>query len=113
MGTPHLLPFVAWQRCHPDDSKGTKHRLICKGVENLAKKKGWNLKKVVLWVDYCGIEQDDIERKLAGVDSLRGYVTLCGAVLVPSPAVPHGRRTVDLVPGGYGEFVCWLICFAC
>ena len=39
---------------HPDDAKGTKHKLICHGVRKLCEGKGWDIKKVCLWVDFCG-----------------------------------------------------------
>ena len=39
---------------HPDDAKGTKHKLICDGMEKLAEHKGWDIDKVYLWVDFAG-----------------------------------------------------------
>ena len=39
---------------HPDDAAGTKHKLICDGLEKLAKDKGWDLDRVYLWIDYAG-----------------------------------------------------------
>ena len=54
--------------------------------------------------DYCGIDQDDRNKKVAGVESLRGYVSVCNALLIPSPHKPEeGAFTVDRVPGGYGD----------
>ena len=58
------------------------------------------------WAETCatttGVEQDDPELLRAGVASLRGYITLCDAVIIPAPSVPEGAvRTVDMVPGGY------------
>lgn len=59
----------------------------------------------------AGVEQDNEALLKAGVASLRGYITLCDAVLIPAPATPEGEsRTVDMVPGGYvnlavGSFV--------
>ena len=84
---------------HPDDEKGSKHTLVCEGVEALAREKKWDLPKVHLWVDYTCIEQDpdgdSYERKLAGVKSLRGYVTVCDTVLVPYPKPPpEGAKTI-------------------
>jgi len=95
---------VWWGKAHPDDAQGTKHRLICDGMEKLAKAKGWDIDNVYLWVDFAGVEQDDEELLKAGVASLRGYITLCDAVLIPASAVPEGaEHTVDMVPGGYGD----------
>ena len=53
---------------HPDDEKATKHRLVCRSVEELARKKGWKLDEVYVWLDFCGIEQDDTVKKMAGVE---------------------------------------------
>jgi len=90
---------------HPDDDAGSKHSLICAGVRKLALKKGWDLGKVCLWLDYCGVEQDIPRLLLAGVASLRGYISVCDAVLIPSPEVPaeETARTVDKIAGEYGE----------
>ena len=87
---------------HPDDEQASKHKLICDGVMRLAEEKGWDLEKVVLWVDFAGVEQDDKELLVAGVDSLRGYITLSDAILIPAVArIPEGAaNTVDMVPGG-------------
>ena len=53
--------------------------------------------------DFCCIDQDNPDKKMAGVRSLRGYVCACDALLIPSPHKPNkGAFTVDLVPGGYG-----------
>ena len=90
---------------HPDDHLGTKHTLICAAVQRLAEEKKWNLDQVLLWLDFCGVEQDDHKKKIAGVQSLRGYVSVCDAVLIPSPEVPeqHEQKTVDKIKGEYGE----------
>ena len=87
---------------HPDDAQASKHRLICGGVRKLAERKGWDLEKVVLWVDFAGVEQDDGDLLKAGVASLRGYITLSDAVLIPAVGgVSQGSaNTVDMVPGG-------------
>ena len=87
---------------HPDDAQASKHRLICAGVRKLAESKGWDLRKVVLWVDFAGVEQDDSELLAAGVASLRGYITLSDTILIPAvETIPEGTvNTVDVVPGG-------------
>ena len=88
---------------HPDDDVGSKHRLVCAGIHKLAKEKGWDVNNVSLWLDFCGIEQDDEQLLQAGVASLRGYVSLCDAMLIPSPEVPpEDAWTVDKIPGEYG-----------
>ena len=38
-------------QAHPDDTKGSKYRLVCAGVEKLAEKLGWtDLSKVHIWL---------------------------------------------------------------
>jgi hypothetical protein len=89
---------------HPDDAAGSKYALICAGIPKLAEKNSWNLDHVYLWLDFSGIEQDNIELLLAGVQSLRGYVSLCDALLIPSPEVPlDSKRSTDTVGGQYGQ----------
>jgi hypothetical protein len=68
---------------HPDDYEGSKHELICAGIHKLAAKKGWEVSQVFLWLDFCCIEQDSPTLLKAGVASLRGYVSLCDAILIP------------------------------
>jgi hypothetical protein len=89
---------------HPDDAAGSKHKLICEGVRKLAEKKGWDINKVSLWLDFCGVEQDNAGLLMAGVQSLRGYISVCDALLIPSPKIPDAAsdRTVDKIPGEYG-----------
>ena len=37
-------------QAHPDDAKGSKHKLVCAGVKQLAVEKGWPLPKVHVWL---------------------------------------------------------------
>ncbi len=98
-----LRPDVDPAKAHPDDAQGSKHKLICAGVRKLGVKKGWNINQVGLWLDFCGVEQDDDVLLKAGVASLRGYISICDAVLIPSPDVPEaGDNTVDKIAGEYG-----------
>jgi hypothetical protein len=111
-----LRPWRSQQECenhghvwagmaHPDDAEGSKHALICAGILKLVEHKAWDIKHVCLWLDFCGVEQDNLELLHAGVASLRGYISVCDAVLIPSPEVPseEGERTVDRIAGEYGE----------
>ena len=49
-----LRPDINPSKAHPDDAAGTKHKLICDGMEKLAEDKGWDLERVYLWVDFAG-----------------------------------------------------------
>jgi len=92
---------------HPDDDAGTKHKLICDALVKLAKRKGWDsgMKDVYLWIDFAGIEQDNRELLLAGVASLCGYMALCHAVLVPSPALPEAGapHSIEAIPAAFAN----------
>jgi hypothetical protein len=79
--------------------------LVCAGIQKLAQEKKWSTHQVYLWLDFCGVEQDDDVLLKAGVASLRGYISLCDAVLIPSPKVPDEmcEKTVDKIAGGYGD----------
>jgi hypothetical protein len=92
-------------RAHPDDAAGSKHKLICQGICQLAQRKEWHINQLSLWLDFCSVEQDDAALLTAGVDSLCGYISVCDAVLIPSPEVPKdmGQKTVDQIAGGYGD----------
>lgn len=111
-----LRPWHTQQECeqhgsvwagmaHPDNQYGAKHALICAATQKLAEQKAWNLHEVHLWLDFCGVEQDDERLKQEGVKSLRGYVSVCDVVLVPSLEIPaeDGERTVERIRGQYGE----------
>jgi hypothetical protein len=111
-----LRPWHTQQECereghkwagmaHPDDDAGSKHKLLCAAVHQLAEEKDWNIQDVCLWLDFCSVEQDNLYLLRAGVASLRGYISVCDAVLIPSPEVPaeHDQRTVDKIAGDYGQ----------
>jgi hypothetical protein len=90
---------------HPDDAAGSKHRLICQGIRRLAVIKEWRVEQLCLWLDFCCVEQDDGDLLKAGVASLRGYISVCDVLLIPSLRVPDvlDEKTVDKIGGGYGK----------
>jgi hypothetical protein len=100
-----LRPHADAKIAHPDDENASKHMLVCAGIQKLAQEKKWSTHQVYLWLDFCGVEQDDDVLLKAGVASLRGYISLCDAVLIPSPKVPDEmcEKTVDKIAGGYGD----------
>jgi hypothetical protein len=83
-----LRPNMDAQTAHPDDAAGSKHALVCAGIKKLAQQKGWSSQHVYLWLDFCCVEQDRGDLLKAGVASLKGYISVCDAVLIPSPEVP-------------------------
>ena len=97
--TEHIAVFVShtwWLRPkdatshdtgQPDyqegDKANLKYRTTVRGVERLIEERGLDRSKVVLWIDWFSIEQDDRALKLAGVESLIGYATRCEYMLIP------------------------------
>jgi len=59
-------------------------------------------KRLVLWVDWCSIDQDDHEKKLLGVKSLIRYVQLADCVLIPMEEEGIAARFPERLPG-YGK----------
>ncbi len=88
---------------HPDYASGTKHALICAATKKLAEKKNWDVTNVYLWLDFFSVDQDDARLLQAAAASLRAYVSVCDAVIIPAPGIPTERdRTVDRISGDYG-----------
>ncbi len=89
---------------HPDDADRSKYQLICASIPKLVEKFGWHISQVCLWLDFCCIEQDCPLLLRRGVESLRGYISLCNVILIPSQEVPSdSERTVDKIGGDYGK----------
>ena len=59
-------------------------------------------KRLVLWVDWCSIDQDDREKKLLGVKSLIRYVQLADCVLIPMEEEIIQTNFPEKLPG-YGK----------
>jgi len=59
-------------------------------------------KRLVLWVDWCSIDQDDHEKKLLGVKSLIRYVQLADCVLIPMEEERVDASYPEQLPG-YGK----------
>ena len=83
------------------EKKDLKWRVICAGVEALAEQKEWPLEKVVLWLDWQSIYQDDEAEKGKGVASLIKYATMCKAMLVPTEEAVVEARWPEKLPA-YG-----------
>jgi len=66
------------------EKKNRKWQVIIRGMRNLVVKESLVEPKIVLWMDYFSIYQDDLEMKLKGVESLIKYATLCDYMLVPT-----------------------------
>ena len=123
-----LRPWMSQEECeaqgaawagtpHPDDERNSKHALIAEGLSQLAAREGWQEDQVDLWVDFACVEQDDLEQKRKGIESLLAFVTRADAVLIPSMhGAPefNGRLQLDIdCVDEYGQRAwCMLECFA-
>lgn len=86
---------------HPDNEEGAKFTLVIDGIEHVARVKEWDTRNVAVWLDYACIEQDNIQLRNAGVQSLLGYMTRCEFVIIPTLVQPD-HLTVHRLPGDYG-----------
>jgi hypothetical protein len=66
-----------------DHGVGAKYKAICSGVKKLAHVKGWNTRKVYLWIDCSCVRLSDSESVKASLASFRGYISVCDAVMIP------------------------------
>jgi hypothetical protein len=104
-GTSHTAIFIShnwWQTAgaatrmamgtttdtgQPDYTSGEdanlKYHVIKLGVASLIEKDGLDPSRVVLWMDWFSINQDDPDLKTLGIASLLRYTTNCTHMLVP------------------------------
>ena len=85
------------------EPKGLKHAVICAGVERLIEDKGWERKKVMLWIDWQSVYQDRDDEKDKALRSLVKYATSCKAMLIPTDygTVAEAPERVEQIRG-YG-----------
>jgi diketogulonate reductase-like aldo/keto reductase len=65
----------------PDDSKGTKYKQILKATKLWCQTMNVAESSCFIWLDFCSIEQDDVEQLNQGVNSLALYVCGCDAFI--------------------------------
>ena len=80
-----VIVFIShrWWGAKCPDEGTIKYGLICRGLQALAKERNFDRDRIVIWIDYACIDQDDEERMTAGIDSLMSYAAQCNAMLVP------------------------------
>lgn len=64
------------------------HKMVCKALRKLAALKNWNLSAVYVWIPPLCKDEEDKRLQVKVVESLRAYMAVCSAMLVPSPQVP-------------------------
>ena len=95
----HIAVFIShrWWQAHsvqgfdagcPDYTEGEKAnlkwRVIVLGVEALIKRRSLDADKTVLWIDWTCIDQDDVDERGRGVQSLIHWTTQCAFMLIPT-----------------------------
>jgi len=67
---------------HPDVETNDKYKVIVEGLSRLLAGLD-DVDEVFLWVDFCCIEQDDLEVLGAGIRSLPAYIEQCDVLFTP------------------------------
>lgn len=86
---------------HPDDEENSKFNLIINGIEHLAREREWHLDLLAVWLDFACVEQDDQQKRQAGVNSLLGYMARCKFIIIPALEAPK-YPVVHRMPSDYG-----------
>ncbi len=76
-----LAPSPDRDIAHPD-YKGLKHALLCEGLDRLSKGLP-DLDEILLWIDYCCIDQCDDALRRIGLANLPAYLERCDVLLTP------------------------------
>jgi hypothetical protein len=92
----------------PDDAQDTKFRLICMGVTALIERHSLDPERVVIWIDFASVDQDDPDEQAKGIASLIAYAARSSYVLIPIKptmdgmyALASAMHPIDLLD--YGE----------
>ena len=64
------------------------HKMVCKALRKLAALKNWKVSAVYVWIPPLCKDEEDKRLQVKVVESLRAYMAVCSAMLVPSPEVP-------------------------
>ena len=77
-----LTPMATPERAaSPDDAHGTKFRQIVAAVKTWCAQHSVDEEHAYVWIDFCCIEQDDLEELIRGVNSLGLYVCSCDSFI--------------------------------
>lgn len=79
-------------KAHPDTPGNLKHALVVEGLRRLAHGLPKDTERILLWVDWMSIDQDDLSALRRGMRSLSGYIERCDALFTPFTDEFEGRR---------------------
>ena len=106
-----IVVFIShrwWNNSRPDTIGCTKYNILCRGLRRLIKSEHIlekNREKIVIWMDYACIDQDDAERLSKGVRSLIAWSLKSSYFLIPvhpdgATEFAQAASPVDLVNYG-------------
>lgn len=76
-----------------------RHKLVCSSLRKLAVHKNWDVDSVHVWIPSICVNKDDEGMHFKVVESLRSYMAVCSAMLIPSPEMPpEGAMALNQVP---------------
>ena len=86
----HIVFFIShrWWNSgdepNPEDAGAPiKHTMICRAIRELQKSEQLDMGRIVIWVDFASIEQDDPVQQAAGINSLLTYALRSEYLLIP------------------------------
>ena len=82
-------------KAHPDTHDNIKHALVVQGLRRLAHGLPADTERVLVWLDWMGMDQDDLSALRRGMSSLSGYIERCDALFTPYTDVFEARRASD------------------
>ena len=82
-------------KAHPDTHDNIKHALVVQGLRRLAHGLPADTERVLIWVDWMGMDQDNLSALRRGMSSLSGYIERCDALFTPYTDEFEARRASD------------------
>jgi len=72
-----------WSSDHPDDARGSKYAVLCRGIRKLIGRHRLDEARVVLWIDVACISQENLDLMQKGIASLISYAARSNFMIVP------------------------------
>ena len=79
-------------KAHPDTPDNLKHTLLIEGLKRLESGLPAGTERVLVWVDWLGMDQDDLAALRRGMSSLSGYIERSDALFTPYTDEFESRR---------------------
>jgi len=72
-----------WNNQLPDDDENSKYEIVTKALDRMITDDNLDPARIVIWVDFACIDQDDAELQAKGIASLISYAACSDAVVIP------------------------------